>query len=157
MNRIDGMPFIWASCNAPTCGSEMCSQRPYVSSGTSETGTLQSSQKCQQWGSKATADFIFISQLFFQQQLLPHTCDMRCHLSPGYSPLSAGPWQCDIICMWDDCARLCCYFSFLFLSSFHALPPFSQSEFAWCDIFQVRGWKRVCRFVLWLLQLWLSS
>lgn len=88
----------------------------------------------------------FYFTAFFQLQLLPHTCNMKSHLSPGYSPRTVTMWHHS-----RDCAWLCCYFiSFLLLSSFHALLPFSRSEFAWCDIFQVRGWKIFCRFALWL-------
>lgn len=64
MTRMDGMPFIWASCNAVTCGSETCSQRPCVSSETSETDTLHSSQKCQQQGG-TTPDFFLFYSFFF--------------------------------------------------------------------------------------------
>lgn len=77
------MPFSWASCNAVTWGGEACSQRPCVSSETSETDTLQRSL------------FFFLLQLFFlQQQLLPHTRNvMNSHLSPGYSPSGVKVWH----------------------------------------------------------------
>lgn len=134
MTHMDGMPFIWASCNAVTCGSETCSQRPCVSSETSETDTLHSSQKCQQQGG-TTPDFFLFYSFFFSPNSSYYTTHatwrVTCHQS-----IHRGPWQCDIICMSDDCAWLCCYFmSSLLLSSFHALLPFSHSEFAWRDRF----------------------
>lgn len=86
--------------------------------------------------------FSFTAFFFFQQQLLSHTCNMRSHLSPGYL---LGPWQCDIIRVSCDCAWLCCYFNrflLLFLHTMHEQHSHT-SEFAPCDIFQVRGWKNI--------------
>lgn len=78
-----GMPFSWASCNAVTWGGETCSQRPRVSSETSETDTLQRSL------------FFFFLQLFFPTATkLPHTHNvMNSHLSPGYSPSGVKVWH----------------------------------------------------------------
>lgn len=78
------MPFIWASCNAVTWGSETCSQRPCVSLETSETDTLQ----------RSLFFFFSLTAFFPQQQLLPHTRSvMNSHLSPGYSQSGVKGWH----------------------------------------------------------------
>lgn len=108
----DGMPFIWASCNAVTC-----SQRPCVSSETSETDTLQQI-------------FFFFADFFSNSNDYPTHATwwiVTCHRG-----IRRAAWKHDVICMSDDCACPCCSFIkyFQLLSSFHTLLPFSHSKLA---------------------------
>lgn len=123
-----GMPFSWASWNAVTWGGETCSQRPCVSSETSETDTLQRS--------------LFFLTAFFRNSNYYHT-RATWWIVTCLQGIRRAAWKYDIIRISDDCAWPGCYFvkNFLFLSSFHTWLPFSHSELVWCEIFHVRGWK----------------